>query len=36
MPDNLTIEGLKQPDQNKISFKKGGKEITGHVAPNQA
>jgi hypothetical protein len=36
MPDNLIEEGLKQPDCIKISFKKGAKEITGHVAPNQA
>jgi hypothetical protein len=34
MPDKL--EGLKQPNQIKISFKKNSKEITGHVAPNQA
>jgi hypothetical protein len=36
MPDKLIKEGLKQPDQIKISFKKGSKDITGHVAPNQA
>jgi hypothetical protein len=36
MPDNQIKEGLKQPDRIKISFKKGAKEITGHVAPNQA
>jgi hypothetical protein len=36
MPDNLIKEGLKQLDQTKIFFKKGAKEITGHVAPNQA
>ncbi len=36
MPDNLIKEGLKQPDRIKISFKKGAKEITGHVAPCQA
>jgi hypothetical protein len=36
MPDNLIKEGLKQPDHIKIFFKKGAKEITGHVAPNQA
>ncbi len=35
-PDNLIKEGLKQPDQIKISFEKGAKEITGHVAPDQA
>jgi hypothetical protein len=36
MPDKLVEEGLKQPDRIKVSFKKGSKEITGHVAPNQA
>jgi hypothetical protein len=36
MPDNLIKEGLKQTDQNKISFEKGAKEITGHVMPDQA
>jgi hypothetical protein len=36
MPDKLIEEGLKQPDQIKVSFKKGTKEITGHVAPDQA
>jgi hypothetical protein len=36
MPDNLIEEDLKQPDHNKISFKKGAKEITGHVMPDQA
>ncbi len=35
-PDKLIKEGLKQPNQIKVSFKKGAKEITGHVAPNQA
>jgi hypothetical protein len=34
-PDNLIEEGLKQPEHIKISFKKGAKEITGHVAPDQ-
>jgi hypothetical protein len=34
-PDNL-IEGLKQPDCIKVSFKNGTKEITGHPAPDQA
>jgi hypothetical protein len=34
--DNLIKEGLKQPNQIKISFKKGAKEFTGHVAPDQA
>ena len=32
-PDKLIKE---QPDQTKVSFKKGTKELTGHVAPNQA
>ncbi len=36
MPDKLIKEGLKQPDQIKVSFKKGTKEITGHVVPDQA
>jgi hypothetical protein len=36
MPDKLIKEGLKQPDQIKVSFKKGTKEITNHVTPNQA
>jgi hypothetical protein len=36
MPDKLIKESLKQPDRIKVSFKKGSKEITGHVAPNQA
>jgi hypothetical protein len=36
MPDNLIKEGLKQPNWIKISFKKGAKEITGHVVPDQA
>jgi hypothetical protein len=35
-PDNLIKEGLKQSGQIKISFEKGAKEITGHVAPDQA
>jgi hypothetical protein len=30
-PDKLIKEGLKQPNQIKISFEKGAKEITGHV-----
>jgi hypothetical protein len=34
MPDKLIKEGLKQPDQIKITFKKGTKDITGHVAPD--
>jgi hypothetical protein len=36
MPDKLIKEGLKQPDQIKVSFEKKAKEITGHVVPNQA
>ncbi len=36
MPDKLIKEGLKQPDQIKISFEKNSKEITGHVVPDQA
>ncbi len=36
MPDKLIKEGLKQPDRIKVSFEKGTKEITGHVAPDQA
>ncbi len=35
-PDKLIKEGLKQLDQIKVSFEKGAKEITGHVAHNQA
>jgi hypothetical protein len=35
MPDKLIKEGLKQPNQIKISFKKAAKEIIGHVAPDQ-
>jgi hypothetical protein len=40
-PDKLIEEGLKQPNQIKISFQKNSKdstskEITGHVAPDQA
>jgi hypothetical protein len=35
-PDNLIKEGLKWPNCMKISFKKGTKEITDHVAPDQA
>ncbi len=33
---NLVEEGLKQPGRINISFKKEAKEITGHVAPDQA
>ena len=36
MPDNIIKEDLKQPDLIKVSFEKGAKEITGHVAPDQA
>ncbi len=36
MPDKLIKEGLKQPNRIKVSFEKRTKEITGHVAPNQA
>ncbi len=36
MPDKLFEEGLKQPNQIKVSFEKGAKEITGHVVPDQA
>ncbi len=36
MPDKLIKEGLKQPDQIKVSFEKWTKEITGHLTPNQA
>ncbi len=36
MPDKLIEEGLKQPNQIKVSFEKGTKKINGHVAPNQA
>ncbi len=36
MPDKLIKEGPKQPDQIKVSLEKGTKEITSHVAPNQA
>jgi hypothetical protein len=40
-PDKLIKEGLKQPDQIKISFEKNSKdsnskEITSQVAPDQA
>jgi hypothetical protein len=36
MQDKLIKEGLKQPNQIKVSFEKGAKEITGHVALDQA
>jgi hypothetical protein len=36
MLDNLIKEGLKQHNCIKISFKKKAKQITGHVAPDQA
>ncbi len=32
----LIKEGLKQPNQIKVTFEKGTKEITIHVAPDQA
>jgi hypothetical protein len=35
-PDNLIKEGLKQPNQTKISLEKETKEITGHVKSDQA
>jgi hypothetical protein len=35
MPDNLIKEGLKQPNHIKIFVKKGAKEITGRVTPDQ-
>jgi hypothetical protein len=35
-PDKLIKEGLKQPNRIKVTFKKGTKEITSHVAPDQA
>ncbi len=35
-PDKLIEEGLKQPDRIKVTFEKGAKAITGHVALNQA
>jgi hypothetical protein len=35
-PDKLIKEGLKQPDQIKVSLEKGAKEITSHDAPDQA
>jgi hypothetical protein len=34
--DKLIEEGLKQPNQIKISSKKNFNEITGHFAPKQA
>jgi hypothetical protein len=34
MPDKLIKEGLKQLNQIKVSFEKGTKEITCHVAPD--
>jgi hypothetical protein len=36
MPNKLIKEVMKQPDCIKIIFKKGTKDITGHVAPDQA
>ncbi len=34
--DKLIKESLKQPNRIKVSFEKEAKEITGHVAPDQA
>jgi hypothetical protein len=34
--DKLIKEGMKQPDHIKITFRKGTKDITGHVVPDQA
>ncbi len=34
--DKLIEEGMKRPDQIKITFEKGTKDITGHIVPNQA
>jgi hypothetical protein len=36
MLDNPIKKGLKQSNRVKISFKKGAKEITGHITPDQA
>ncbi len=36
MPDKLIEEGLKQPNRIKVSFEKGTKEITSHVASDKA
>jgi hypothetical protein len=36
MPDKFIEEGMKQPGCIKNTFKKGTKDITGHVASNQA
>jgi hypothetical protein len=36
MRDKLIKEGLKQTNQIKISFEKESKDITGHIAPDQA
>jgi hypothetical protein len=36
MPDKLIKEGLKQPNWIKVTFEKGTKEITSHVALDQA
>jgi hypothetical protein len=35
MPDKLIEEGLKQPNQIKVSFKKGTKEITIMLHPTR-
>jgi hypothetical protein len=34
-PDKLIKEGPKQPDQIKVTFEKGTKEITGHFVTGQ-
>jgi hypothetical protein len=36
MPDKLIKGGMKQSDYIKITFEKGTKDITGHIAPDQA
>jgi hypothetical protein len=36
LPDKLIKEGLKQPKCIKVSYEKGQKKYTGHIAPDQA
>jgi hypothetical protein len=36
LPDQVIKNGLKQPNQIKISFTVGGKEMTSSVVPGQA
>ena len=36
MPDKMIEEGMKQFDCIKITLEKGIKDITGHIAPDQA